>query len=220
MALVAAAVLVPTLMVLYLYVTDIYEDEPLWVYAATMLWGALAGVVYGWPCATFRLGVPLADRMCAAILLAGVALPLVEGALMIAGPLLLLRRHASTTCSTALPLVLPRQSPSAAPTLLVQSADLLGAGLRPAGDPLPWVIQLVSLGVLQPVIAAGAIGAAAAAFWLRYRAPITDRHALGIVGRAVAALLAAALLVVAGLAKSMLTLIPATIVLAAVAAWR
>ena len=69
--------------------------------------------------------------------------------------------------------------------LLVQSADLLGAGLRPAGDPLPWVIQLVSLGVLQPVIAAGAIGAVAAAFWLRYRAPITDRHALGIVGRAV-----------------------------------
>ena len=38
-------------MVLYLYVTDIYEDEPLWVYAATMLWGALAGVVYGLACA-------------------------------------------------------------------------------------------------------------------------------------------------------------------------
>src|SRR5262245_41343348 len=35
-ALVAAAVLVPLLMVLYLWVVDIYEDEPLWVYGGTM----------------------------------------------------------------------------------------------------------------------------------------------------------------------------------------
>ena len=91
MALVAAAVLVPTLMVLYLYVTDIYEDEPLWVYAAHDAVGRArrsrsmdllvrnlpTGSAFGGP------DVP-------AILLAGIALPLVEGVLMIAGPLLLL----------------------------------------------------------------------------------------------------------------------------------
>jgi len=42
--------------------------------------------------------------------------------------------------------------------LIVQSLAMLNAGLRPAGDPLPWVVQLLSLGVLQPVIAAGAMG--------------------------------------------------------------
>ncbi len=219
MALVAAAVLVPTLMVLYLYVTDIYEDEPLWVYAATMLWGALAGVVYGLAVRNLSTGSAFGGPDVPAILLAGVALPLVEGALMIAGPLLLLRLPRFNDVLDGATFGAASAVTFSGAHLLVQSADLLGAGLRPAGDPLPWVIQLVSLGVLQPVIAAGAIGAAAAAFWLRYRAPITDRHALGIVGRPWAALLfAAALLVVAGLAKSMLTLIPATIVLAAVAA--
>ena len=73
--------------------------------------------------------------------------------------------------------------------------------------------------MLQPVIAAGAIGAVAAAFWLRYRAPVTDRKALGVVGLPAIALIAgAALLVAAGLAKAALTLIPATLVLAVIAA--
>jgi ribosomal protein L32 len=73
--------------------------------------------------------------------------------------------------------------------------------------------------VLQPVIAAGAIGSATAAFWLRYRAPITDRKALGMFGvPAVAVLSAAVLLVASGLVKTLLPLIPATIVLAGIAA--
>ena len=45
-ALVSAAVLVPLLMVLYVYVVDIYEDEPLRVIGATMLWGVAAGIIY------------------------------------------------------------------------------------------------------------------------------------------------------------------------------
>src|SRR6188508_114074 len=46
-ALVAAAVLVPLLMVLYLWVVDIYEDEPVWVYGGTMAWGAISGIAVG-----------------------------------------------------------------------------------------------------------------------------------------------------------------------------
>ena len=71
---------------------------------------------------------------------------------------------------------------------------------------------------LQPVIAAGAIGAIAAAFWLKYNAPVRDRQALGIVGSPVVALiLGAALLVAAGLIKALLPLVPATLLLAVVA---
>ena len=48
------------------------------------------------------------------------------------------------------------------------------------------------------VLAMGCVGFAAAAFWLRYRAPVTDRRALGVAGRPVAAVAVALILVVAG----------------------
>lgn len=218
-ALVAAAVLVPLLMVLYLYVTDVYEDEPLWVYAGTMLWGAVAGVIYGLIVRELPLGSAFGGPDVPTILLAGVVLPLVEGALMIAGPLVLLRWPRFNDVLDGATFGAASAVSFSGVHLIVQSSAIFSAGLRPPGDPLPWVVQLLSLGVLQPVIAAGAIGAAAAAFWLRYRAPIADRHALGIVGRPWAAVLgAAALLVAAGLVKALLPLILATIVLAGLAA--
>ena len=45
-AIVAAAVLVPLITVIYLYDVDTYEDEPVRVVALTFLWGA----VDGWRC--------------------------------------------------------------------------------------------------------------------------------------------------------------------------
>ncbi len=217
-ALVAAAVLVPLLMVIYLYDVDVYEDEPVWVIGATMLWGAVAGVIWGFVARMLPAGSAFGGPDLGEVALAGVVVPLVEGALMIAGPLLLLPwRRFNDVLDGATFGAASAVSFSGA-HVIVQSIDILRSGLRPAGDPLPWVVQLLSLGVLQPVIAAGAIGAVAAAFWLRYRAPITDRHALGLVGNPVVALIGAALLLVtAGLAKALLPLIPATIVLAVVA---
>ena len=47
LALVAAAVAVPLLFVLYLWDVDLYEDEPLLVLAFTVAWGALAGAGLG-----------------------------------------------------------------------------------------------------------------------------------------------------------------------------
>ena len=40
-----AALIVPLLMVLYLWDVDVYEDEPLYVIGATMAWGASMGVL-------------------------------------------------------------------------------------------------------------------------------------------------------------------------------
>jgi hypothetical protein len=217
-ALVSAAVLVPLLMVLYLWDVDIYEDEPLWVIGATMLWGALAGAVYGsvlrgLPTGSAFGGVDLADT-----LLAGVGLPLAEVALMIAGPLVLLRWRSFNDVLDGATFGAASAVSFSGAHLIVQALPMLGGGLHPAGDPLPWVVQLISLGVLQPVIAAGAMGALGAAVWLRYRAPITDRGALGPVGNPFVALVGAALLMVAaGLAKALLTLIPATLILGVIA---
>jgi hypothetical protein len=217
-ALVAAAVLVPLLMVLYLYDVDVYEDEPVWVIGATMAWGIAAGIVWGLAVRLLPAGSAFGGPDVGEIALAGVVVPLVEGALMIIGPLVLLPwRRFNDVLDGATFGAASAVSFSGA-HVLVQSLDILGAGLRPPGDSLPWVVQLLSLGVVQPVIAAGSIGAVAAAFWLRYRAPVPDRSALGLVGNPVVAIVAAALLlVVAGVAKATLSLIPATAVLMVVA---
>ncbi len=218
-ALVAAAVLVPLLMVMYVYVVDIYEDEPLTIVGATMLWGVAAAIIYGLLLRALPSQTGFAAPDSAGILLNGVALPLFEGLLMIAGPLFLLPQRRFNDVLDGATFGASSAVAFAGTLVIVQSLPVLGAGLRPAGDPLPWVVQLLSLGVLQPVIAAGAIGSATAAFWLRYRSPVTDRKALGMFGMPVIALAAAAaLFVVAGLARSLLPLIPATLVLAVVAA--
>ena len=218
-ALVAAALLVPLLMVLYLWVIDIYEDEPIWVIGATMAWGALAGIVAGFILRGLPLGSSIGGPKLDTILLAGVAVPIFEGVLMLIGPLLLLSQRRFNDVLDGATFGAASAVSFTGAQLIVQSLPLLGAGVRTHSDPLTSAIQLISLAVLQPVIAAGAIGAVVAAFWLRYRAPITDRSALGVVGMPLVALLAGAVfLVAAGLAKAVLTLIPATLVLAVIAA--
>lgn len=217
-ALVSAAVLVPLLMVLYLWVVDIYEDEPLSVIGATMLWGAASGAAFAFLTRGLAGGSAFAAPNLADTLLAGVGLPILEALLMIAGPIVLLRWRSFNDVLDGATFGAASAVSFSGAQLIVQALPTLGAGLRPPGDPLPWVVQLMSLGVLQPIIAAGTIGAACAALWLRYRAPITDRAALGPLGNPPFALLGALLLLtVAGLAKTLLTLIPATLVLAVVA---
>jgi hypothetical protein len=217
-AVVTAAVLVPLLMVFYVYVVDVYEDEPRSVVGATMLWGIGAGIVY----ALVVRALPGADvgaTSTGAALFNGIALPLLEGALMLAGPLFLLPQRRFNDVLDGATFGAASAVAFTGTRVIVASLPLLGAGLRPAGDALPWVVQIISLGILQPVIAAGAIGAAAGAFWLRYRAPINDRAALGMVGTPAVALVGAAVLVVAaGLTKQLLPLVPATAVLAVLAA--
>src|SRR4051812_38058967 len=219
-ALVASAVLVPLLMVLYVWVVDIYEDEPLSVIGFTMLWGIAAGLLYALlvrALPTAGTGFGATDG--ASVALNGVVLPLLGALLMLAGPLFLLPQRRFNDVLDGATFGAASAVAFVGTNVIVQALPILGAGLRPAGDPLPWVIQLISLGVLQPVIAAGAIGATAAAFWLRHRAPITDQKALGYVGIPVVATVAAAvLLIAAGLAKAILPLIPATAVLALLAA--
>src|ERR1700731_2791946 len=46
-ALIAAALLLPLLVVLYLVEVNVYEDEPLWAMALTIGWGAVTGVGFG-----------------------------------------------------------------------------------------------------------------------------------------------------------------------------
>jgi hypothetical protein len=218
-ALVAAAVLVPLLMVLYLWVVDIYENEPLWVIGGSMAWGAVAGIVFGLVLRNLPIASSIGGLKLDTILVSGVAIPLAEATLMLLGPLLLLPMRRFNDVLDGATFGAASAVSFSGAHVIVQALPILGAGLRPPADPLPSIVQLISLGLFQPVIAAGAIGAVTAAFWLRYRAPVADRGKLGVVGvPAFALIMGAILLVAAGLAKTVLTLIPSTVVLAVLAA--
>src|SRR3954453_6941605 len=66
-ALVTAAVLVPLLMILYVWLVDIYEDEPLSILGFTMLWGVAAGIVYSFVVRALPTGIAFAAPDAATI---------------------------------------------------------------------------------------------------------------------------------------------------------
>jgi hypothetical protein len=200
-----AAVIVPLLMVLYLWDVDVYEDEPRIVLGATLAWGAVMGVlasivVHRLPSAASVHGFDIP-----ALFLAGVVVPLVAGFLMLAGPLLLLRWRRFNDVLDGATFGSASAVAFVGAKLLADSASMWNGGLRPGGDPGQWAIKILSLAIVEPLLAAGAVGAVAAAFWLRYRAPVADRKGLGLAGMPITASLAGgALLVAAGLARATL----------------
>ncbi len=204
-ALVGAAVLVPALVLLYVYSVDVYEDTPIRVIAATMGWGALAGAASGFVTnAISDAGSVTGTQRPLEVLLFGVVVPLIGLALMVAGPLVLLRdRHFNDVLDGAT-FGVASAAAFVAAQILVGSASLFAAGIRPIGEPVAWIARIFALGVALPVVAAGAVGSVVGAIWLRYRSPVRDRDALGIVGNPlVAAVIAGVLLVATALAAQL-----------------
>jgi hypothetical protein len=202
LGLVGAAVLVPLLVVLYLWDVDIYEDEPLLTLALTIAWGAGAGVAIGFLArhvvdANAGLALETSNHT---LVWSGILIPLISFALMLAGPLPLLPYRKFNDVLDGATFGGACAVTFVGAELLTHSSEFLGSGIRPVGATVPWVLRLVSLGVVVPVLAAGTVGAAAGVLWLRYRAPVRDRKVLGPLGHpAVAIPLAAALIVGAAL---------------------
>jgi hypothetical protein len=213
-ALVAAELIVPLVMFLYLWDVDVYEDEPLPVIGATAAWGILAGVASGFAIrvllpaqagSVFTLGA-------STVAIDGLLLPLIGGALMLIGPLALLGHPKFNDVLDGATFGATSALAFTAAQGLVQAIDLLGGGLRPGGETLPWIVRLLSLGVATPLIAAGVIGSVAGAWWLRYRSVRSDRSKLGYAGRpAVATVVGAAILIAAALGQLTLTFLPALV---------
>src|SRR5439155_23867162 len=129
----------------------------------------------------------------------GVELPLLGMALAMAGQLLLLAyRRFNDVLDGATFGAASAVSLAGAQVITQAFAFLSQSGVRPTYQLVPWAVRLLELAVAAPVLAAAAVGAAGAAFWLRFRAPVRDRSALGVVGRPEVGVAAAAVLVVAG----------------------
>jgi hypothetical protein len=201
LAVIAAAVIVPMLMVLYLVDVDVYEGEPAWVLAATMAWGLVAGVALGILGRSIEhTGASLLSESTShTALLRGVLLPALAVLLSIAGPLLLLHYRKfndvldGTTFGVASAVAL-----GGAQTITQASAYLTQAGLRPAGRTWPWILRLLELAVASPILLGAVAGAVCGAIWLRYRAPAREREALGAIGHPAFAVPAGLVLVMLG----------------------
>lgn len=194
-ALVAAAIVVPVLFVLYFIEVDLYERAPLAVIVATLAWGGLVGGALG---VAGRLAASSPTAEGTTNLVAGVpgavAMALLGAALATLGPLALIRHRAFNDVLDGATFGAISGAVFASTYGVVRASDLLGGGLRPGGDPLPWLVRLATLGLAQPILLATVIGSICAAFWLRYRAPVTDRRALGWLGIPAAAVVAAVVL--------------------------
>jgi len=201
-ALVGAAVLVPALVLFYVYSVDVYEDTPLPVIALTMVWGAAWGIVFAVAIdALIDTGSRFGGARLSEVLALGVVVPLLGGVAMVAGPLVLMRDRRYNDVVDGATFGVASAVAFVGAQVIAGSIDLFAAGLTPIGEPLPWVGRILAIAVAMPVVAAGAVGSAVGAFWLRYRAPVRDRAALGVAGRpAVAVVLAGALLVAVALA--------------------
>lgn len=197
-ALIVAALLVPVLFVLYFIEVDLYERAPATSIAATLAWGILVGAILG---GAVRLlgGDGLADSSSdlLAPLPGTVGVALLGVALAAAGPLSLIRHKAFNDVLDGATFGAIAGAAYASTFGLVRAGGLLSAGLRPGGDPLPWLIRLATLGLAQPILVAAVTGSMCGAFWLRFRAPVRDRTALGRLGSPALAVLGGALLIAA-----------------------
>ena len=199
-ALIAAALLFPMLVVLYLVEVNVYEDEPLWAMALTMVWGVVAGVGFG---LIALAAVPSTTSLLVHgdsqyVVVQGLILPFCGLLVLLAGPLVLLRYHRFNSVLDGVTFGAATAAAFSGAQVITYGFHVLSNGLRPVGALAPWIWRLLSLGIAMPVLMMGAAAAACAALWLRYRAPARDAEALGPVGHPAIALPAAALLVMAG----------------------
>jgi RsiW-degrading membrane proteinase PrsW (M82 family) len=199
-AMIAAAVLLPLLTLLYLYDVDVYEDEPLRVIALTMLWGALCGVGVGLltRAVTSTGTAYLAQSQSTTVVVQGILLPLLGLALILAGPLTLLRYPRFNNVLDGSAFGAASAAAFAGAEVITYGFSIMSGGLRPAGTVVEWIGRLATIAVAIPVLEMAAAGAIAGAFWLRYRVPVRDRSVLGVLGNPFVALPVAAFLVCLG----------------------
>lgn len=189
LALIGAAILVPILTILYLWEVDLYEDAPVTALGLSVVWGAVAGVLVGLlarevvnPSVSVLL-----ERSTHTVLWRGILLPVISVALMLGGPLILLPYRKFNDVLDGATFGAACAVTFGGAQLLVHSRTFLSSGLRPVGEVVEWTLRVLSLGIETPILAAAVIGSAAGSLWLRYRAPVKDRGALGALGNPVVA---------------------------------
>ena len=163
----AAVFVLPVLYLLYLYEVEIYEDEPWLVVGATMVIGAVLGIVF-----TSVTGGALAQLILtgdrdASFGLAAVAIPVLAQALMLGGPLLLyIIRGRFREPLDGLTFGAASALGFTLASSLTAFWPLFAGPLVAAGSPLDWGLRLTRAGLFVSLINACTTALVTAALWL------------------------------------------------------
>jgi len=203
-ALIAGAVLLPVLVVLYMVDINVFEEQSLPVIGATLVWGLAAGVLTALIAKSLS---PSGSQVFVGghgsiVFTRGVLIPVLSVALILLGPLAMLRYPRFSTVLDGATFAAASASAFVAAEVIVQALSAFGHGLRPPGSVIPWLVQLAVIAIALPLVTMAAMGASAGAVWLKLRAPIRDRRALGRLGSLYLAIpLGAAFLVVSAVVQ-------------------
>jgi hypothetical protein len=172
----AAAILLPALYLLYLYEVEVYEDEPWLVVGATMVAGAVLGYLFSaWTGgAVSRLNIT-GDRN-GGFLLAGLVIPTVAQALMLAGPMFLfLFRTRFREPLDGLTFGAASALGFTFTSTLVQFWPLITGPLVGSDRPLDWALPLLRASILSPLVNASTTAIVTASIWLfRYERNLAE----------------------------------------------
>ncbi|HEV7126177.1 MAG TPA: PrsW family glutamic-type intramembrane protease [Ktedonobacterales bacterium] len=184
-AIVAAALLVPVLYLLYFYDVALYEDEPLWVLGATFVLSAVLGVamsLFFYPIIlqNTRIGFGVGPNPTY-VWLTGVGLPVLGQAVMLVGPLLLFftRRHFDEVLD-GLSFGVASGLGFAAAQSIVYSWLLITGPFQRSGSATSWALPTLRTSLMVPLLYAATTGLICAALWLR-RDPQPPTRSLGIL---------------------------------------
>jgi hypothetical protein len=199
-ALIAAALLLPVLVVLYLVDVNIYGEEPVWAMSLTIGWGTAAGVGFGLIAlaAAPSAASVIVNGTSQYLVVQGLVLPLCGFFVLLLGPLILLRYQRFNEVLDGVTFGASTAAWFSGAEAITYGAHLIGAGVRPGGAVLPWIWRLLSWALGMPILTMGAAAAVCGALWLRYRAPAREAGALGVLGHPAVALPVAGLLVMGG----------------------
>lgn len=182
--LLAGAVLLPMLVVLYMHNVNVFEEQSLPVIGATVLWGVVTGVGVALLAKAISPAgsTVFASGDSSLVLSRGVLVPILSVILILAGPLVLLRYPRFSTVLDGATFAAAAAAAFGGAEAIVQAFSIFGDGLRPPGAVVPWLVQLAIIALALPIMMMAAMGATAGVVWLKLRAPIRDRSALGRLG--------------------------------------
>jgi hypothetical protein len=166
-ATVAAVLVLPVLYLIYLYEVEVYESEPWLVIGATMVAGALLGVVFARIAGDALSSLVLTGDRETAFVLAGILIPVTAQAVMLAGPLFLyFFRGRFREPLDGLTFGAASALGFSLATSLTAFWPALAGPLVAPGSPVDWALRLTRAGLLVSLVNASTTALVTAAIWL------------------------------------------------------
>jgi RsiW-degrading membrane proteinase PrsW (M82 family) len=186
-AIVAAALIVPALYLVYFFVVEVYENEPVSVIALTFVAGGVLGALLNLVFYNLALRGPLALRIGVQglvpqygyLILSALIEPLVGQMVMLVGPLILffVRPRLNEVLDGLVFGVASGLGFATAQSVILYWLLITGA-LQPAGSTVSWALPIIRIAFIMPLLYAAATGLICAVLWLQ-RDPTAPRRAMG-----------------------------------------